>query len=88
MLSVSARRLEQLNNKQNADTYEAVKWLEEGGQNRFASEVFLPPYLSLGVKDKSLAATAESCFHPGDLLVFLLFCCSDIGIYMFFPGRL
>jgi hypothetical protein len=71
MLSVSARRLEMLNKaKETQDTYEAVKWLQErGGKQRFKGEIYLPPILSLGVKDPSLAATVESCFRPGELHV-------------------
>lgn len=69
MLSVSARRLEQLNTSENRDTYEAVKWLEEEGYKRFKGKVYAPAILSLGIKDKSLAIVAESCFRNSDLLV-------------------
>ena len=73
MLSVTSRRLEALRTHSHAeskDAYEVVKWLEErGGKTRFKHQVFGPPILSLGVKDKRLASVAEACFRITDLLV-------------------
>ena len=70
MDDITKQRLEKLK-KDHWETYEAVKWLEEGGHRRFKGEVYLPPYLSVRVPNKSLASLAESCFRPDDLLVLL-----------------
>jgi hypothetical protein len=68
-LSVSARRLQTLNNPQNADVYRAIKWLRGDGKGRFKDQVFEPPALHLGVKDRAFAGIAENSFRPADLLV-------------------
>ena len=46
-----------------------VEWLQAKGHTRFQGPVYLPPILSLGVKDKSFASLAESCLRPYDLTV-------------------
>jgi hypothetical protein len=88
MLSVSARRLEQLNTPENRDTYEAVKWLEEEGYKRFKEKVYSPAILSLGINDKSLAIVAESCFRNSDLLVFPIFDLTDSRHSLVSHGRI
>lgn len=70
MTSIAAMRLEKLNNNATQDTYLAVKWIESGGQQRFKNQVYVPPILSLSVKDPSLASLVEGLFRREDLLVF------------------
>jgi hypothetical protein len=67
---VSARRLQKLSeSREDQDTVDVVRWLENGGQERFRDPILLPPILSIGVKDKSLANLAETPFRRTDLLV-------------------
>jgi hypothetical protein len=68
MDDIAKQRLEKLKND-HWETYEAVKWLQDGGKERFKGEVYLPPYLSIRVPNKSLASLAETCFRQDDLLV-------------------
>ena len=65
-----------------------VEWLQATGHTRFQGPVYLPPILSLGVKDKSLASLAESCLRPHDLSVLSSEKYLTIGIYMFVSSRL
>ena len=51
------------------DTYDVVKWLEDGGQSKFKERIYLPPIISLGIKNQSLSKVIESCFQRGHLLV-------------------
>jgi structural maintenance of chromosomes protein 5 len=74
--SVQNRRLASLNNPKNRDAYQAVQWLQQH-KNRFKMPIFGPPMLYLGLKDKSLAAIAESCFRESDLLTFTCLCRED-----------
>jgi hypothetical protein len=55
--------------KDDFQTWFVVDWLQKEGHKRFQKPVFLPPLLSLGVKDKSWATLAESCLRPHDLTV-------------------
>ena len=57
-------------NLQERDVVDAVKWLQNGGQERFQNEVLLPPALCIDVKDRAFAVIAEGCFRRADLLVF------------------
>ena len=68
MNSTSALRMEKLK-KDDFQTWFVVDWLQKEGHERFQNPVFLPPLLSLGIKDKSLATLAESCLRPHDLTV-------------------
>jgi structural maintenance of chromosomes protein 5 len=53
------------------DTVKVVEWLEnQGGQARFQRQIFLPPLLSLGIKNKAFAAIVDNCFRKEDLSVF------------------
>jgi hypothetical protein len=58
-----------LNNPQNADVIKAVEWLRGPGKARFKHQVFEPPALHLGVKNRAFAAIAENSIRPTDLLV-------------------
>ena len=68
MKSTSAVRLEKLK-QDDYQTWLVVDWLQKEGHKRFEKPVYLPPLLSLGIKDKSLANLAESCLRPHDLIV-------------------
>lgn len=87
MKSTFALRLEKLK-KDDYQTWFVVDWLQKEGHTRFQKPVFLPPLLSLGVTDKSLAALAESCLRPNDLTVPFDKKVSDVGIYLLHPRRL
>ena len=67
MKSTFAHRLEKLKND-DFQTWLVVDWLRKDGHKRFQKPVFLPPLLSLGIKEKSLATLAESCLRPHDLI--------------------
>lgn len=68
MNSTSALRMEKLK-QDDYQTWLVVDWLQKEGHERFQNPVFLPPLLSLGIKDKSLATLAEGCLRPNDLTV-------------------
>ena len=44
------------------DVIKVIEWLRNGGTKHFDHEVLLPPVLTLGVKDPSLAPLVESFF--------------------------
>ena len=73
MTSINERRLQGWRNSRDdyeMSAYTVVQWLRQNGHKRFKQQVYEPPFLSIGVKDKSTAKQVETVFRKGDLLVF------------------
>jgi hypothetical protein len=70
--SVESRRLEALRKiPRTDDVRKVIDWLRNGGAQHFEHEVLLPPVLTLGVKDLSLAPLVESFFGHKEQTVWL-----------------
>jgi hypothetical protein len=61
--SIESRRMEALTRiPRTGDVIKVIEWLRNGGNEHFEHEILLPPVLTLGVKDSSLATLVESFF--------------------------